>query len=330
MSADQLTVIVPVFNEEAGLHRFAAELKAVLEHIDRIEWTVLFVDDGSKDETRDIIHVLNAGDPRFRGLALSRNFGKEVAIAAGLRNAGGDAIILMDGDLEHPPAVLPSFVENWRAGYKIVFGRRTDSEQQSALRRLYSKAFHRVFTAIAKPSIPSGAVDFLLMDRKAVDAMNALGERARFSKGLYAWIGFKSTVVPFDVGRREAGDSKFGFVSLARFAIDGLVSFSTIPLKVWSYLGLVISVFALLYGLAFIIDTIVNGPDVPGFPTLVVSIMFFAGVQLISLGVLGEYVARIYEEVKGRPLFIVDETIGGGSPRPASPETRIASAEQRD
>lgn len=312
MAFDRLTVVVPVFNEAAGLPFFASRLKGVLDRVPDVSWSVLFVDDGSSDATRLIVRELNETDARFGGVVLSRNFGKETAIAAGLRHASGDAVILMDGDLEHPPETIPAFVDNWRAGSKIVFGRRIDSDAEdlSPLRQFYSKAFHFVFSRIAKPSIPAGAVDFLLLDKQAVAAMNRLGERTRFSKGLYAWIGFRSTTVLFDVGKRAAGASSWRFRSLARFAVDGLVSFSTLPLKVWSYLGLVVSAFALLYALFFLLRTLFIGVEVPGFPTLVVSVMFFAGVQLISLGVLGEYVARIYEEVKGRPLFLVDEIIG--------------------
>lgn len=310
MSISQVTVVVPVFNEEAGLFHFATVLKAALGQIPDIDWTVLFVDDGSRDGTRGAIRALNSADGRFQGLALSRNFGKETAIAAGLQQARGEAVILMDGDLEHPPEVIAAFIENWRAGYKIVFGRRIEGENQSPLRRFYSAAFHKVFSAIAQPRIPTGAVDFLLMDRQAVDAMNRLGERTRFSKGLYAWIGFRSTVVPFQVGERQAGQSSWRFRSLARFALDGIVSFSSAPLKIWSYLGLVISAISILYAAMFLVRTLISGADVPGFPTLVISIMLFSGVQLISLGVLGEYVARIYDEVKARPLFLIDETIG--------------------
>jgi glycosyltransferase involved in cell wall biosynthesis len=329
MRNDRVTVVVPVFNEAAGIALFAARLKSVLEGIAEIAWTVLFVDDGSTDTTRLAIGALNETDPRFRAVILSRNFGKETAIAAGLRHAEGNAVVLMDGDLEHPPETIPAFVEGWRAGSKIVFGRRLDGDEQSRMRQLYSHLFHYVFRKIAKPSIPNGAVDFLLMDRQAVDAMNRLGERTRFSKGLYAWIGFRSSVVLFDVGKRSAGTSSWRFRSLARFAVDGLVSFSTLPLKVWSYLGLIISAAAMLYAVFFLLRTLMVGVDVPGFPTLIVSIMFFAGVQLISLGVLGEYVARIYEEVKGRPLFLVEEFIGGSEAQPVSPTVSIPSPPAR-
>jgi glycosyltransferase involved in cell wall biosynthesis len=310
MPHDRLTVVIPVFNEESGLSQLARELVAVLDSIANLSWHVLFVDDGSVDGTRGAIAALHEKDSRFQAITLSRNFGKETAIAAGLRFADGDAIVLMDGDLEHPPEVIPAFVQGWRAGFKIVFGRRAAMEDRSPLRRLYSWVFYLVFHAIARTRVPAGAVDFLLMDRQAVDAMNRIGERTRFSKGLYSWVGFRTTVVEFKAGNRTFGGSRWGLRSLMRFALDGLVSFSSFPLKLASYCGFLVSAGALLYAAMFLVRTLLFGTDVAGFPSLIVSIMFFSGVQLISLGVLGEYVARIYDEVKARPLYIVDETIG--------------------
>ncbi|HWJ74079.1 MAG TPA: glycosyltransferase family 2 protein [Kaistia sp.] len=307
--AERITIVVPVYNEAEGLPLFVGRLTPVLESLG-VDWTVLFVNDGSVDSTLLRLRDLHDSDPRFTAISLSRNFGKETAIAAGLHYADGDAVILMDGDAQHPPEMLPAFLERWRAGFKVVLGSREGMAEEGALRRLYSRSFHALFRLIAAPRLPRGAVDFLLLDRKAVDAMNRLGERTRFSKGLYAWIGFEHTTIPFAVGGRVAGQSSWNFTRLLGFAVDGLVSFSTIPLKVWSYLGLVISACAMVYALVFLIMTLVSGTDQPGFPSLIVSIMFFSGVQLISLGVLGEYVARIYEEVKRRPLFLVGEEIG--------------------
>lgn len=310
---ETISIIVPVFNEEAGLQVFVDRLKPVLESLG-VHWTVLFVNDGSSDRTLVALRALHAADPRFTAIALSRNFGKETAIAAGLHYATGDAVILMDGDTQHPPEKLPEFLALWREGYKVILGARKGAAEAGAMRRIYSRTFHALFRLIAAPRLPRGAVDFVLLDRKAVDAMNRLGERTRFSKGLYAWIGFQSTTVTFDVGDRAAGRSKWNFGRLANFALDGLVSFSNVPLKVWSYLGLIISAFAMVYAVIFLVRTLLIGVDVPGFPSLIVSIMFFSGVQLISLGVLGEYVARIYDEVKRRPLFLVEEEIGAPPP----------------
>lgn len=312
--AERITIVVPVYNEAAGLPVFVGRLTPVLDGLG-LDWTVLFVNDGSADGTLARLRALNESDPRYTAISLSRNFGKETAIAAGLHYADADAVILMDGDTQHPPEVIPSFVSRWREGCKVVLGSRKGMAEEGALRRLYSRGFHAVFRLIAAPPLPRGAVDFLLLDRKAVEAMNRLGERTRFSKGLYAWIGFEHTTVPFAVEGRAAGESSWNFTRLLGFAVDGIVSFSTVPLKVWSYLGLVVSAFAMIYAVIFLLRTLFFGSDLPGFPSLIVSIMFFSGVQLISLGVLGEYVARIYEEVKRRPLFLVGEEIGVEEPK---------------
>jgi polyisoprenyl-phosphate glycosyltransferase len=309
MAPQSIAVVIPVLNEEPVLNTLVEELRSVLEGND-FSWSVLFVDDGSTDGTLAKLKELHASDSRFTSISFSRNFGKEDAIAAGLRYARGDAVILMDADLQHPPSVIPSFIQRWREGYKVVFGQRQSRKSDSFLRRLSSWAFHVAFRRIAVAQLPTGVVDFLLLDRKAVDALNRFGERTRFSKGLYAWIGFPSAVVPFVSRKRWISTSRWSFFELAEFAFDGLVSFSSLPLKIWSYVGVLVSLAALVYAAYFLVSTLMFGPDVPGFPSLFVSIMFFAGVQLISLGVIGEYLARIYEEVKGRPLYVVAEEIG--------------------
>lgn len=319
----EITLVIPVLNEADGLDALVAELEKCLAGRD-FAWSVLFVDDGSTDGTLARIRALNASNPRFTAISFSRNFGKEVAIAAGLRHARGDAVVIMDADLQHPPAMVPAFVAEWRRGTKIVFGQRRSRESDSFARRLYSRLFHFVFRHIAQTRLPLGVVDFLLMDRQAVDAINLLGERTRFSKGLYAWIGFPSAVVPFESPDRFVGSSRWSFMKLASFALDGFVSFSSLPLKVWSYFGALISLAALAYGAYFLIHSLLFGADVPGFPSLIVSIMFFAGVQLVSLGVIGEYLARIYEEVKARPLYVVAEEIGTGGAAAAVPVRRQA------
>ncbi len=305
----RLTVVVPVLDEEGGLQRLFDALAPALEETG-MSWSILFVDDGSTDGTLSAIRALRGKDARVTAVALSRNFGKEIAIAAGLRYAQGDAIVLMDADLQHPPQVIPGFVARWREGYDVVLGQRRDSKALGLARRFWSRSFHVLFRTIARTEMTPGAADFVLLDRKAVDALNRLGERTRFTKGLYGWIGYHSTTVPFECVVRASGKSRWGFVRLMQFALDGLVSFSNVPLKIWSYMGLVVSFLALAYSLVFFVRTLLYGADVPGFPSLIVSVMFFAGVQLISLGVIGEYLARIYEEVKARPLFLVAEEIG--------------------
>ena len=304
-----ITVVVPAFNEAAGLERLLTRLRPVLEGLG-FDWEIIFVDDGSNDGTRDKLKHLNANEPNVKGLVLSRNFGKENAMAAGLRYAKGDAVVVMDADLQHPPELIATFVTLWNEGYDIVYGQRLDRAADSLAHRWGARVYYAAFHKLTRTALPAGAGDFRLLDRKAVNAINTMGERARFTKGLYAWIGFRSRGVPFQVPARSAGKSRWRPRELLRFGIDGLASFTTIPLKVWSYVGLLISLFAFCYAMIFLIKTLIYGTDVPGFPTLVISVMFFAGVQLLSLGILGEYLGRVYEEVKGRPLFLVAEELG--------------------
>jgi polyisoprenyl-phosphate glycosyltransferase len=307
--AGMLSVVIPVFNEEKGLGLLVDRLLPVLEGFQQ-PFEVVFVNDGSRDGSLDELKKLNARDSRFKLISFSRNFGKECAIAAGLAYARGDAVVLMDSDLQHPPETIQNFMARWREGYQVVYGQRLDRSTDSPIRRLMSKIFYRVFRIMTKTELPRDAGDFRLLDRKAVDALNRIGERSRYNNGLYSWIGFRSVGVPYSVGERSVGASKWSPRRLAHFAIDGLTSFSNLPLKVWSYLGLLVSLIALGYATVFFVKTLIFGADVPGFPTLVISIMLLSGAQLISLGVLGEYLARVYDEVKGRPLYIVAEELG--------------------
>ena len=309
MPDQRLSVIIPVLNEERMIDLLAKALVPELEKLD-LGWNVLFVDDGSTDRTLERIRALSAADPRITAISFSRNFGKEQAMAAGLRYATGDCVLIMDADLQHPPHYIAEFVARWRHGGRVVFGQRVNRDSDSFLRRKYSDVFHAVFGFLAGARLPRGIVDFVLLDRTAVDAMNALDERTRFTKGMFSWIGFNTAVVPFDTGERVAGKSTFNFVKLLRFALDGIVSFSTLPLRVWSIVGAFVSLGALGYSVYFLIKTLLFKTDVPGFPSLMVSIMFFSGVQMISLGVIGEYVGRIFEEVKHRPLYIVADEVG--------------------
>jgi glycosyltransferase involved in cell wall biosynthesis len=306
--APELSVIVPLLNEAENLPLLAERLTKVMEPLGSFE--VVFVDDGSTDASVEAIRRLNAADPRFRCVSLSRNFGKEIAIAAGLEHVRGRAAILIDADLQHPPEMIARFVELWRQGYENVYGQRVDRSTDSALRRALTERFYKLFEAFGETPLPSGAGDFRLLDRKAIDALNAMPERARFSKGLYAWIGFKSVGVPFEVAERAHGESKFSYRKLTRFALDGLTSFSSLPLQVWTYVGFCISALALSAAVYFLIEYIVRGATTPGFATLIISVMLMSGVQLLSLGVLGGYIGRIFSEVKRRPLYIVGERIG--------------------
>jgi glycosyltransferase involved in cell wall biosynthesis len=234
----------------------------------------------------------------------------------------------MDADLQHPPELIESFLERWREGYEMVYAQRRDRRGESAVRRWLSAGFYRLFALVSQTDLPPGAGDFRLLDRRVVDALNAIEERTRFTKGLYSWVGFRQIGVPFDVPERNGGRSRFSLLSLWRLAVDGITAFSTIPLRVWSYLGLLVSAIALGYGSYILVRTLLYGADLPGYPSLMVAIMLLSGVQLVGLGVMGEYVGRIFAEVKRRPLYLVRETIGlaeVAEPRPAGAELRLAA-----
>ncbi len=334
--AVDLSIVIPVYNEARGLPLLLPRLLPVLEATG-LAWEVMFVDDGSRDATLDVLRAANRSDTRIRAIALSRNFGKEIAVAAGLRAATGQVAILMDGDLQHPPEVIPRLIEGWRQGHDIVYGARTDRDTDGPLRRALSVAFYSLFRSVSGTALHENGGDFRLFSRRALDAFNRLGERARFNKGLYAWIGFKTLSVPFDVAdRADGGTTRWSFRRLLHFAFDAMASFTTLPLRIWSVIGLAVSLFAFLYIVTFLLKTLIYGVDQAGFPTLIVSIMFFSGIQLISLGVMGEYLGRIYDEVKGRPLYLVAEEIGiplehrvdrtGSTPTVCAPTAHAATA----
>ncbi len=309
----ELSVITPVYNESKNIDALLTRLVPVLEHC-AASFEIIFIDDGSTDDTLKLLRAANHTDSRIRTLSLSRNFGKEIAIAAGLDHAKGAATIIMDADLQHPPELIETFIARWRAGYKNVFAQPIDRTVYTPLRRILTQRFYKLFGSVGDTRLPEGAGDFRLLDAQAVAALRALREHTRFSKGLYAWIGFKSIGVPFEVEARARGVSKFSYRKLTHLALDGLMSFSTIPLKVWSYIGLTTSLLALTLAAFYLTRTIILGIDVPGYASLIVSITFFAGIQLLSLGIIGEYVGRIFAEVKRRPLYLIEERVGIGSP----------------
>ena len=310
MASPKLSVIIPVHNESANIAPLCERLLPVLNRITP-DWEVVFVDDGSRDDTLDIVKDVSRTEPRIGAVSFSRNFGKEIAIAAGLDHARGDAVVIMDADLQHPPEMIEAFVERWREGFLMVYGQRTDRSDETRAKRGFAQLFYKLFSRFGEIPLPEGAGDFRLIDRKGVDALRTLGEKARFSKGLYAWIGFKATGVPFVVEERRFGTTQWSFRKLFRFAFDGIAAFSTVPLRIWTYIGFLISFLAIASALFFTVRTLLFGTDLPGFPSLIVSVMFFSGIQLMSLGIVGEYVGRIFAEVKRRPLYIVEERIGG-------------------
>lgn len=315
----ELSVIVPVYNEAENVRPLRERLVPVLDRLSDA-WEIVFVNDGSGDETLARLRELNAEDGRIRAVSFSRNFGKEIAIAAGLDHAAGRAVVIMDADLQHPPATIADFVEKWREGYVMVYGQRTDRQGESAVKRGFARLFYRLFAQFGEIALPEGAGDFRLIDRKGVEILRNMAERARFSKGLYAWIGYPTIGVPYVVGDRLHGTTKWSFRSLFRFASDGIAAFSTVPLKVSTYAGFAISAVSILAALYFLLRTLIVGTDLPGFPSIIVSVMFFSGIQLMSLGIIGSYVGRIFAEVKRRPLYVVGERLGLAGPAPAARE----------
>jgi polyisoprenyl-phosphate glycosyltransferase len=306
----EISVVVPVYNEAPNIAPLCDRLVRVLERV-ASSWEIVFIDDGSEDGTTAAIRARHAADDRIGAVSFSRNFGKEIAIAAGLDHARGRAVVIMDADQQHPPETIATFIQRWREGYTMVYGQRVSRQGESPIKRGFARLFYRLFDRFGETRLPKGAGDFRLIDRKGVEVLRTLGERARFSKGLYAWIGFKAVGVPFEVEERRHGTTKWSFRKLLRFAFDGIMAFSTMPLRVWTYLGLLISCVALVSAVYFVLEALIWGTETPGYPSLIVSIMFFAGVQLMSLGMIGEYLGRVFAEVKRRPLYIVEERIGG-------------------
>lgn len=313
----ELTILVPVYNEEATVDLFVAALTPVLTAIDP-RWEILFVNDGSQDATLDRIRAANVRDPRVRGIDFSRNFGKEIALAAGLDHATGRAVVPMDVDLQDPPDLIATMVARWRDGFDVVLAQRVDRSSDGFLKRRTAALFYALICRMSRIRIPANVGDFRLIDASVVAALRAYPERERFMKGIFASVGFRTTSVPYVRAARAAGETKFRPRALFNLALEGIVSFSTVPLKIWTYLGFVAALGALIYGGYVIVRTIVFGVDVPGYASLLTIMLLFNGLMLIGLGVQGEYIARIFAEVKARPLYIVRERIGG-----AEVETRV-------
>ncbi len=314
--AETLSVIVPVKDEQAAVGPFVTRVTAVLDALaapdgGREQWEILFVDDGSSDATLAAIHAAHRADPRIRALSLSRNFGKEAALSAGLDHARGAAVVPIDVDLQDPPEVIGEMLARWRGGFEVVYGVRRNRLTDSLPKRMTADLYYRAHNWLSSDKIPEHAGDFRLLDRKVVEVIKLMPERNRFMKGLFAWSGFRQTAVEYDRSPRKVGETKFNYWKLWTLAIDGITSASTVPLRVWSYLGAGIALLALLYAIFLTVRTMLFGVDVAGYPSMMVATLFLGGVQLLSLGVLGEYVGRILVEVKHRPIYIVRETIGG-------------------
>ncbi len=305
----ELSIVVPLYNEEANVDYLFKRLLAILNNL-KTTYEIVCVNDGSQDNT--LYHLLqyHQDNPKIKIINLSRNFGKEIALTAGIDHATGAAVIPLDADLQDPPELIEELVAKWREGYDVVYATRRSRLGESWLKRFSANAFYRTIGNLSKVPIPSNTGDFRLLDRRVVEAIKRMPERTRFMKGLFAWVGFKQTSITFDRQPRFQGKTKWNYWKLWNFALDGIISFSLLPLKVWIYVGVFISLISLIYALFLVLRTLVLGIDVPGYASLMVAVLFLGGIQLVTLGVLGEYLGRVYEEVKNRPLYLVRESYG--------------------
>ena len=306
-----ISLVVPVYNEEESIDTFIETIDKELAPL-RDQLEIVFVNDGSRDKTREVVEKAIERDSRVTLINLARNFGKEAAMTAGLAHARGDAIVPMDVDLQDPPALVLEFVRMWQEeGYDTVYGVRTDRNADTPMKRLTAGGFYRFFNAVSTTTkIPENAGDFRLMDRRVVEAINQLPERNRFMKGLFAWAGFRSIGVPYARPERAAGTTKFNYWKLWNFALDGLFSFSSWPLRVWSYIGAAVAGISFLYMMVIILKVIFIGVDSPGYASLMCVILFLGGMQLLSIGIMGEYIGRMFLEVKQRPVLLIEGVYG--------------------
>ncbi len=305
----EISVVVPLYNEEENIDYLFTRLLSVLDKLET-SYEIVCVNDGSKDNTLKQLIDHHHQNPVLKVINLSRNFGKEIALTAGIDYAQGAAVIPIDADLQDPPELIEELVAKWREGYDIVYATRRSRQGETWLKRFTADAFYKTIGKMTSIPIPANTGDFRLLDRKVVEALKQIPERTRFMKGLFAWVGYKQASVIFDREPRAAGTTTWNYWKLWNFAIDGITSFSFVPLKIWSYIGLFISFISLLYASFLVIRTLILGIDVPGYASLMVAVLFFGGIQLITLGVIGEYLGRVYEEVKGRPLYFVRESYG--------------------
>jgi len=304
----KLSLVIPVFNEEKNLLELYGRITKVIESL-RICCQIIFVDDGSRDGSVKILDALCRQDPRVLAVLFSRNFGHQTAVTAGLHYASGDAVIIMDADLQDPPEVIPQFIQKWQEGYEVVYGVRKKRKEHLFLRILYA-LFYRMLRTVSTIEIPLDSGDFCLMDRKIVKLLNSIPERNRFVRGIRSWVGFNQIGIPYERDKRFGGDSKYSLGKLIKLALDGFVSFSYAPLRIASYTGFLVSAFSLIYAVGTFFQKILTNTTVPGYTTTIIMICFLGGVQLIAIGIMGEYLGRIYDEVKNRPLYIVRGLLG--------------------
>ena len=310
-----ITLIAPVYNESEMVDLFYQTVINIMDAQD-VQYEILYVNDGSSDATLELLIKQSISDPKVSIIDLSRNFGKEAALTAGIDRAKGDALVLLDVDLQDPPELIEKFLEYWHDGYDVIYGLRSNRDSDGIMKKLTAGAFYRIFNRFSTINMPENAGDFRLIDRKVADVLKQLPERNRFMKGLFAWAGFNSIGVPYKRPERAAGETKWNYWKLWNFALDGIAGFSTIPLRIWTYFGMTVSLASFIYGSFIIIRTAIFGIDLPGYASLMVVILFLGGIQLLSIGIIGEYIGRIVVESKQRPIYIINSEIQDGKIRP--------------
>lgn len=308
-----LTIVIAAYNEQSSLPVMHPRLARVLDGLD-LDCRVLYVDDGSRDDTWAVLQHLAAGDPRVSLLRLARNFGKELALTAGLDQVHTDAAMVLDADGQDPPELIPAFVAKWREGYDVVYGTRTRRDGETWFKKFTAAGFYRVMHWLSRTDIPRDTGDFRLMSRRVLDALRQLRERQRFMKGLFTWVGYRQVSLPYEREARLAGDTKFNYWRLWNLALEGITSFSTVPLRLATYVGVITALVAFGWGLWIIARTVLWGDPVQGWPSLMTVVLFLGGLQLVALGIIGEYLGRMYVESKQRPLYLVSETQGPAPP----------------
>src|SRR4051812_22977298 len=310
MASPVISIVAPAYNEERNLPAFIAAIVPVLESTGET-FEIIFINDGSRDGTLGMLAAASSQDPRIKVVGLARNFGKDIALSAGLQHASGQAVIPIDCDLQHPVELIPQFVAKWREGYDMVLGVRSKRDEEGWARRTMSQTYYKVMKSVTSVEIPPNAGDFRLLDRKILDVINKMPERHRFMKGIFAWPGFKVASIEFQANiRANETASTWSFFKLWRFALDGLFSFSSAPLKLWTYVGVLSALGAFVYLAITLVQKLFFGITVPGYASLLIVVLFVGGLLLISNGIQGEYIARIFEEVKGRPLYVVGQLYG--------------------
>lgn len=305
-----VSVVAPFYNESEGVEFFHKAIDEVLSSVPHVAFEVVCVDDGSSDDTLRKLIAIVERDARFRVVELSRNFGKEAALTAGIDAARGDAVIPIDADLQDPPELIPTMISEWERGAEVVLARRSDRSSDSFAKRTTAELFYRLHNKLSNIRIPENVGDFRLIDRIVIDALKRLPERQRFMKGLFAWVGFRTRTVNYSRNERKAGATKFSGWKLWNFALEGITSFSTAPLKMWTYIGGVGAIVTFVYGTFIVLRTLIHGVDVPGYASLLVAVLFFGSLQLMSVGMLGEYLGRVYMETKQRPTYLVRRYYG--------------------